>query len=74
MKISQVTGNYTYKTLLNGGVVTVEFEIEDMTDDYGPDYRMNVGGIFYADVDITEILSKEQYKELVDEAEADWSA
>ena len=72
MKISQVTGNYTYKTLLNGGVVTVEFEIEDTTDDYGPDYRMNVGGIFYYDVDITEILSKEQYQELVDEAHADW--
>ncbi len=72
MKISQVTGNYSYKTLLNGGVVTVEFEIEDTSDDYGPDYRVNCNGIFFDGVDITDILSNEQYQELVDDAHADW--
>jgi hypothetical protein len=72
MKISLVTGNYTYKTLLNGGVVTVEFEIEDTSDDYGHDYRVNCNGIFFEGVDITDILSGEKYQELVDEAHADW--
>ncbi len=72
MKISQVTGNYSYKTLLNGGVVTVEFEIVDTTDDCGPNYQVVCYGIFFEGVDITDILSNEQYKELVDDAHADW--
>jgi len=72
MKISQVTGNYTYKTLLNGGVVTVEFEIVDTTDDCGPNYQVECHGIFFEGVDITDILSNEQYQELVDDAHADW--
>ena len=51
---------------------TVEFEIEDTSDDYGPDYRVNCNGIFFEGVDITDILSNEQYQELVDDAHADW--
>jgi hypothetical protein len=74
MKISLVTGKYSYKTLLNDGIVTVEFEIVDTSDDYIGSYQVECHGIFFEGVDITDILSKEQYQELVDDAEADWRA
>lgn len=72
MKISLVTGKYSYKTLLNDGIVTVEFEIVDTTDDYMESYQVECHGIFFEGTDISDILSKEQYQELVDDAEADW--
>jgi hypothetical protein len=60
---------FEYRTLLNGGLVTVVLSIEEFFDEDGEDRIVAFDGVYFDGVDITPILSSEQINELEMEAE-----
>jgi hypothetical protein len=55
---------FEYNTTLNGGVVTVVLNIEEIIDEDGQDWITSFEAVYYDCIDVTSILSKEQLNEL----------
>ena len=64
---------FEYKTTLNGGVITVVLNIEEILDEDGIDWTTGLSAVYYDCTDVTGILSKEQINELEMEAQAGFS-
>ena len=64
---------FEYNTTLNGGVITVVLNIEEIFDEDGKDWVTSFQAVYYDCTDITGILSKEQINELEMEAQAGFS-
>lgn len=60
---------FEYKTTLNGGIVTVVLNIEEVCDEDGIDYFTSLQAVYYDCTDVTGILSKQQQNELEMEAQ-----
>ncbi|CAB5223024.1 hypothetical protein UFOVP378_45 [uncultured Caudovirales phage] len=55
---------FEYNTTLNGGVVTVVLNIEEILDEDGIDWTTSFQAVYFDCTDVTSILSKEQLNEL----------
>jgi hypothetical protein len=64
---------FEYNTTLNGGVVTVVLNIEEIFDEDGKDWVTSFQAVYFDCTDVTGILSKEQINELEMEAQAGFS-
>ncbi len=64
---------FEYNTTLNGGVITVVMNIEEVIDEDGTDYVTSLKAVYYDCTDVTGILSKEQLTALEMEAESGMS-
>jgi hypothetical protein len=64
---------FEYSTTLNGGVITVVLNIEEILDEDGIDWKTSFQAVYYDCTDVTGILSKEQINELEMEAQAGFS-
>jgi hypothetical protein len=64
---------FEYNTTLNGGVVTVVLNIEEIIDEDGKDWVTSFQAVYFDCTDVTGILSKEQINELEMEAQAGFS-
>jgi hypothetical protein len=64
---------FEYSTTLNGGVITVVLNIEEILDEDGIDWTTSFQAVYYDCTDVTGILSKEQINELEMEAQAGFS-
>lgn len=64
---------FEYNTTLNGGVITVVLNIEEIFDEDGKDWVTSFQAVYFDCTDVTGILSKEQINELEMEALAGFS-
>jgi hypothetical protein len=64
---------FEYNTTLNGGVITVVLNIEEILDEDGIDWTTSFQSVYFDCTDVTGILSKEQINELEMEAQAGFS-
>jgi hypothetical protein len=64
---------FEYSTTLNGGVITVVLNVEEILDEDGIDWTTSFKAVYYDCTDVTGILSKEQINELKMEAQAGFS-
>jgi hypothetical protein len=64
---------FEYSTTLNGGVITVVMNIEEIIDEDGTDFVTSLDAVYYDCTDVTGILSKEQLIALEMEAQAGMS-
>ncbi|CAB4141545.1 hypothetical protein UFOVP415_15 [uncultured Caudovirales phage] len=64
---------FEYNTTLNGGVITVVLNIEEIFDEDGKDWVTSFQAVYFDCTDVTGILSKEQINELEMEAQAGFS-
>jgi hypothetical protein len=61
---------FEYSTTLNGGIVTVVLNIEEVCDEDGIDYFTSLQAVYHDCTDVTGILSKQQLNELEMEAQS----
>lgn len=61
---------FEYNTTLNGGIVTVVLNIEEVCDEDGIDYVTSLQAVYHDCTDVTGILSKQQLNELEMEAQS----
>ena len=64
---------FEYSTTLNGGVITVVLNVEEILDEDGIDWATSFQTVYFDCTDVTGILSKEQINELEMEAQAGFS-
>ena len=64
---------FEYNTTLNGGVITVVLNIEEIFDEDGKDWVTSFQAVYFDCTDVTGILSKEQINKLEMEALAGFS-
>jgi hypothetical protein len=61
---------FEYETTLNGGIVTVVLDIEEILTEDGTDHSITLQAVYYDCTDVTGILSEQQLSELEMEAES----